>query len=123
MQHFERDASSDNLLLINSKSSTAGIRLNILYKETYPFTLSGRYTQTRPFQLDNQFEVNLGFDERGYKELLRDKILNAAKARFEYRQQELIKKYQDAFRQLQAQKNRLQSPATIQQTVQGRLAA
>src|SRR5438552_9952302 len=42
-QHFQRNANSDNLFLINSSSDVAMIRLNILYKERYPFYISVRY--------------------------------------------------------------------------------
>ncbi|MDP4262205.1 MAG: hypothetical protein Q8941_06705 [Bacteroidota bacterium] len=120
-QHFDRNGNSDDLLLINSSSDIAMLKLGLLYKETYPFTLSVRYNRSHPFQLDNQYEVNIGFDDRLFRQRLREKMINSAKNDFLKKQLKLKDEYQRAFNLFQQQKQLLKSPAYIQQAVESRL--
>jgi hypothetical protein len=120
-QYFGRESSADNLLLLNSNSHIATARLNVIYKETYPFSIYFRYNNTRPFQLDNQYEINISFDNRGFKELLRDKIAENIKNDFLKKQIQLLSRYEDLFKKFQSQKEMLKSPVYIQKVVQDRL--
>ena len=119
-QYFDRNGSSDNLLLINSSSSIATLRMNLVYKEAYPFSIFFRYNQSAPFQLENQYEFTVNFDDRGYKELIRDKLAGLVKNQFLSRQAQLLTNYNNVFKQFEQQKQLLQSPAYIQQAVQNR---
>lgn len=120
-QHFSRNSSSDNLVLLNSSSDIATLRLNLVYKETYPFSIFFRYNESSPFQLDNQYEFNVSFDNRGYKELIRDKIAGIIKNKFLQKQVFLLKNYERVFKQFEEQKQILQSPVYLQQSVQRRI--
>lgn len=120
-QRFERDSKSDDLLLINTTSDVAALRLNLVYKETYPFTVFVRRNQSRPFQLDNQYEVNIGFDNRSFRDLLQQKISASMKSRFIQQSVVLLNDREKVFRQLQEQKEILQNPAFIQQQVEARM--
>jgi hypothetical protein len=117
-QHFNRQASSDNLLLINSASNIASLRMNIVYKETYPFTLALRYNRSQPFQLDNQYEVNIGFDERGFRELLRDKMTSVVRNSFLRKQADLLRNYENVHREFQEKKQYLESPVYAQRMIE-----
>lgn len=119
-QHFQRKSGSDNLLLINSTADLAALRLSLVYKETYPVSFYFRYNSSSPFQLDNQYEFNISFDDRNYKEILRSKVVDNIKARFIQKQLLLQQQYENLFRQFQEQKEVLQSPAYLQQQVQNR---
>lgn len=120
-QYFNRDAASDNLLLINSASDIAMLRLSLVYKETYPFAFSFRYNKSRPFQLDDQYEVNIGFDDRGFKELLKEKMERQVKGKFLRDQADLLTNYEQVFHQFQEKKQLLESPAYAQQVIQQRM--
>ena len=120
-QYFNREGSTDNLLLLNSSSHIANARLSAVYKETYPFSIYFRYNNSQPFQLDNQYEINITFDDRGFKELLRDKLAENIKNDFLKKQIRLLSSYEDIFKKFQWQKELLQSPVYIQQVVQDRL--
>lgn len=119
-QYFERNGSADNLMLINTTADIATLKLNVLYKERYPLFVFFRYNQSRPFQQDNQYEFNIGFDDKGYKELIREKMARVLKSKFLQEQGTLMANYESLFKQYQQQKQLLQSPAYIQQAVQGR---
>lgn len=120
-QHFGRNGNSDDLLLINSSSDIVTLRLGLLYKETYPFTFSFRYNQSRPFQMDNQYEVNIGFDDRIYRQKMREKLLAAAKNDFLQKQLQLTEQYNEAFASYLKARQSLKDPAYIQQAVESRL--
>ncbi|MGN6294065.1 MAG: hypothetical protein ACTHMV_15065 [Chitinophagaceae bacterium] len=75
-QRFSRSSPSDDLLLINSSSDIVTFQAGMVFKETYPVSLHVRYNDARPFQLDNQYEVSLSFDDRAFKQLLQEKIRN-----------------------------------------------
>jgi hypothetical protein len=120
-QLFSRTGPSDNLLLINARSDIATLRLNVLYKEIYPVSVSFRYNQSSPFQLDNQYEANISFDDRSFKEILHERIARITKNNFLSRQAVLLHKYETAFRELKKQKDLLRSPAYVQGIIEQRL--
>jgi len=120
-QHFARTGNSDDLLLMNSSSDIAILRLGLLYREVYPFSFSVRYNRSRPFQLDNQYEVNIGFDERLFRQKIKDKIVSSVQNDFIKRQLQLTDQYQAAFKSYQQQAQQLKDPAYIQQAVESRL--
>jgi hypothetical protein len=120
-QHFERSGNSDDLLLINSASNIATLKLDLLYKETYPFALSVRYNQNQPFQLDDQYEVNLGFDDRKFRERVREKLIGSVKNDYLKKQLRLTDQYKKAFDTYQQQKQFLKSPGYIQRMAEARL--
>lgn len=120
-QYFDRRSNSDNLLLINSNSDIATLRLQLLYKETYPLSLQVRYNRSAPFQLDDQYEVSFGFDERNFREILKNKLLESAKTKFKEKQSQLFAKYEKLFREFQEKKQWLESPVYAQQVIEERL--
>lgn len=120
-QHFYRNASSDNLLLINSRADIISLRMELLYKELHPFSFSFRYNQTRPYQQDDQYEFNFGFDERRYKEIIRDKLVGSATRRFQEKKSQLLRSFNEVFRKYQENKQFLESPVYVQDVVQQRL--
>lgn len=120
-QHFYRNAESDNLLLINSSADIFSLRMEILYKELHPFSFSFRYNQTRPFQQDDQYELNFGFDDRRYKEIIRNKLVESATRRFQEGKGRLLSSFNEVFRKYQENKQFLESPVYIQDVVQQRL--
>lgn len=120
-QHFDRDASSDDLLLINSTSDIALLRVNLVYKETYPFAFSFRYNKASPFQLDNQYELNLGFDDRSFRQLLMDKIHQKVKFDYQRKEKELLSKYDQVFRAYERERQYVKSPAYGQQIFDQRI--
>lgn len=120
-QHFDRNASSDDLLLISSSSDIAMIRLNLVYKETYPFALSFRYNRASPFQLDDQYELNIGFDKRNFRQLLLEKVTNSIKADFKTKYDQLLKRYEQASGLYEQRKKIAKSPVYAQRVVEKRL--
>lgn len=120
-QYFWRDAPSDNFFLINSSSDIALLRLRVLYKEKYPYTVSVRYNRSKPFQLDNQYEVNFGFDNNDYRKILQDKLRKNVKDSFLLKEQRLTAAYEKAFRAYQQEKAIINSPGLQQQNVEERL--
>jgi hypothetical protein len=119
--HFDRNGSSDDLLLINSTSDIFNARLNIVYKETYPFNLSFRYNKVSPFQMDNQYELNLGFDQRSFRELLLEKVNKKIKNDFEKKNQQLYHQYEQVLGSYEKHKKLLESPVYAQQMAEERL--
>lgn len=119
--HFERNGASDDLLLINSASDIVELRLALLYKDVYPFTFSVRYNHSRPFQMDNQYEVNIGFDERLFRQKMKEKLNNYVKNDYLKKQLALKDQYQQSFKSLQEQKQLLTNPRYIQEAVESRI--
>lgn len=119
-QHFGRQSSSDNILLINSVSDIAALRLSMVFNESYPVSLYFRYNKSNPFQQDNIYDFNISFDNHGYKELVRDKLIGVAKDRYLKKQASLQKKFESLFHQFQEQKEVIQSPSYIQQSIENR---
>jgi hypothetical protein len=120
-QHFTRHGNSDNLLLINSRADIATLRLQLLYKETYPLSFQVRYNKSSPFQLDDQYEVSFGFDQRNFKEILKNKLLASAKSKFHQKQAALLARFENIYRQFQEKKQWLESPVYAQQVIEERL--
>ena len=79
---FSRIGSVDSLFLLSTRSKNYSLRLNILYKEHLPLNFSVRYNKTSPFQIESQFEFNLGFDEVRYRELAIAKLYGQLNNRF-----------------------------------------
>lgn len=119
--HFDRNALSDDLLLINSFSDIVTLRLNAVYKETYPFAFSFRYNKADPFQMDNQYELNLGFDNRGFRQLMQERVNKAIKGDFQKKYQQLYQQYEQVQQQYEKHKKILESPAYAQQEAEERL--
>lgn len=112
-QHFERNGSSDNLFFINSASDIASLRMNVLYKQSYPYSISFRYNKTSPFQMDDRYEIAFNFDDRGYRQLSQEKITNSVKNKFLKNQQQRVSNYERIFRQYQSLKQMLNSPTYL----------
>lgn len=122
-QRFTRSSPSDDLLLINSASDIVTFQAGILVKETYPVTLRVRYNDARPFQLDNQYEVNLSFDERNFRQLLQEKIRAKLADNYSQQQRRLLAKYDTLFREYSDQKQYLQSPVFAQRAFEDKMKA
>lgn len=120
VQYFSRNGNADQPFLMSNQSGTANLHLSIVYKENLPFRFSLRYNQSKPFQLDNPWEIHLGFDNRGYRDLLSGQIKDKYRQEFERRQKQLQRSYNDVFAQYQTQKDILESPEYIQQAVEAR---
>lgn len=120
-QHFRRESDLDDLALLNSQSDIALLRLSLVFKENYPFAFSFRYNKSRPFQLDDQYEITLGADKRNYKELIRNKLINGAKKEFESKSSKLFALYNKLFTQWQKVKRLHENPAYVQNIVQERM--
>lgn len=122
-QRFSRSSPSDDLLLINSSSDIVTFQAGLVFKETYPVTLRVRYNDARPFQLDNQYEVSLSFDDRQFKQLLQEKIKNNLAKDFYQKQKRLIADYDQLFREYNNQKQYLQSPVFAQKAFEEKMKA
>ncbi len=122
-QRFSRTSPSDDLLLINSSSDIATFQAGIIVKETYPVSLRVRYNDARPFQLDNQYEVNISFDERNFRQLLQDKIRAKITDDFSLQQKKLIAKYDTLFREYSQHKQYLASPVYAQKAFEDKMKA
>ena len=120
-QHFNRSASSDDLLLINSSSDIGMLKLNLVYKEMYPFALSFRYNRASPFQLDDQFELNIGFDERNFRQLLMEKATTLIRDEYKAKYDQLLRRYQQAAGLYEQRKKTAVNPAYVQRVVEERL--
>ena len=119
-QYFHRSGSLENVPLLNTTSQVAALRLQLIYKETYPVSLFFRYNESTPFQLDNQYEFNLAFDDRSYKELLRDRILSTTKKNWLAREAALRNRFENIFRQYDEQKQIIASPEYAQRSLEER---
>lgn len=122
-QRFSRSSPSDDLLLINSSSDIVTFQAGIIFHETYPVTLRVRYNDARPFQMDNQYEVSLSFDERNFRQILQDKIKANITKEYFLKQQRLIADHDQLFQQYQAQKQYLQGPVYMQQAFEEKMKA
>jgi hypothetical protein len=122
-QRFSRSSPSHDLLLINSASDIVTFQAGVIVKETYPVTLRVRYNDARPFQLDNQYEVNLSFDERNFRQLLQEKIKKKLADEYGLQQRNLIAKYDTLFREYSNQKQYLQSPVFAQKAFEEKMKA
>ncbi|GEM_PF-2430259 len=89
VQYFSRNGKSDQTLLMNNQSGTSNLQLSVLYRDNLPFRFSLRYNQSKPFQLDSPWEIHLGFDNRGYRDLLSGQIKEKYRQDFERRQKQL----------------------------------
>jgi hypothetical protein len=120
-QHFERESSLNDLVMLNSRSDVVALRLNLVFKNNYPFSFAARYNKSSPFQLDDQYEVSVGPDNRNYKELIRDRLTSTLKREFEKKGSRLFGMYSQLFKQLQKARQYLESPVNIQNVVQERM--
>jgi hypothetical protein len=120
-QYFDRNSSSDDLLLINSSSHIATARISVVYKEIYPFDVSFRFNKASPFQLDNQYELNIGSNDRSFRQLLMERIKKNASVGLLEKQEQVKQAYTKNLALYHRQKQILESPVTIQKAVEERM--
>lgn len=122
-QYFDRKGNFDQLSTLNNSSNLVQLQAKVIYKEKYPFDLRVRYNHIRPFQLDNLYEINWGFDRNAYKQLLLKKYeqLLDNQYREEYRKKRA--EYEAKFRQWQRAKQQYTGAAGMQRRIEGELRA
>lgn len=118
--HFSRRGNSDHLLFVSSNSDIAYLNLKLIYRESLPFYISARYNKTLPFQIDDQFELSFGADQRSYREILRDRIIAKLRGKGLDRQAVLSKDYEKVFSDYKARASALKSPKYVQDLIEDR---
>lgn len=119
-QYMKRTGNADQLVLLNTRSGIANLQLAIVYKDNLPFRFGMRYNFASPFQLDNPWEINIGFDNLANRELVAKKIKDKYVKVYEQRRAQLQNEYNRSLAQYQKQKEILESPEYIQQAVEAR---
>ena len=114
-QYFNRRSSSENLFMGHSEANLATLRFMILYQGNFPIQATVRYNRTRPLQFDNQWSIDLGFDQRRYANLIKTDIRTRIKNRFLHEEQQLLGRHKGISDSLFQLRSYLESPAYVQQ--------
>lgn len=120
-QYFNRDGASNEVMLIQSTSQQIWGRLQIVYKETYPYTVQFRYNHTTPFQLDNQYELGLGFDREQFRRMMYEKMQHKVHTDIKKRYEDLRQQYVNAFKQYQQMRQRISGLSQAQRAVEEKI--
>ncbi|MEO8406772.1 MAG: hypothetical protein ABI480_19315, partial [Chitinophagaceae bacterium] len=96
-------------------------KLNVVYKETYPFSLMFRYNKASPFQMDDQYELDLGFDQRSFKQMMLEKTTAKIKSTFQQKQAMLMNRYEQVSAMYKNEKATIEGPAYAQHVIEDRL--
>jgi hypothetical protein len=87
---FSRSDAND-LVFANTQLDQVALRLKVVYKGK-PYSVNARYSHSTPFQIDDNFEIDLKFDKNLFERTLRDKLFKKIEASAKQYEEALTKK-------------------------------
>lgn len=121
-QHFFRNSASENLFVGDSKSDLVTLQVRVLYKGQLPFQTTLRYNKTSPFQLDDQWSIYFGFDQRNYSNVLQQDIKTQIVERFESKREKLLARHRGIYEEYSVIRNWQKSPQYLQESIEARMS-